>query len=200
MVSILVRQNQLHIQVNLIAYNLIQNINKKENSNLMTYRQGDINDLEQLKQLVLTSWQQYQHELTEENWRRLFTSLSSNETYLPLLETSYCLICENRNKEIIGMAFLVPSGYPTEIYEKEWSSIRFVSVHPDFSGQGIGQQLTKRCIEVARKNNEKTIALHTSEMMHKARHIYESLGFTILRELEPRLGKKYWLYLLDLTT
>jgi hypothetical protein len=37
-------------------------------------------------------------------------------------------------------------------------------------------------------------------MMHKARHIYESLGFTILREIEPRLGKKYWLYTLDIST
>jgi ribosomal protein S18 acetylase RimI-like enzyme len=109
------------------------------------------------------------------------------------------LVCENESKEIVGMAFLVSSGYPTDIYQKDWASIRFVSVHPSYSGQGIGRQLTERCIELARGNNEKTIALHTSEMMHKARHIYESLGFTILREIESRLGKKYWLYTLDLT-
>jgi ribosomal protein S18 acetylase RimI-like enzyme len=165
----------------------------------MTYRQGETNDLEQLKQLALESWQPYQFELTEENWQRLFNNLGSTDTYLPLLETSYCLVCENRNREIIGMAFLVPSGTPTEIYDADWASIRFVSVHPDFGGQGIGRQLTERCIEIAKMNNERTIALHTSEMMHKARHIYESLGFTILKEIEPRLGKRYWLYTLNLT-
>jgi len=36
-------------------------------------------------------------------------------------------------------------------------------------------------------------------MMDKARHIYESLGFKILKEIVPRLGKKYWLYTLDLS-
>jgi ribosomal protein S18 acetylase RimI-like enzyme len=73
-----------------------------------------------------------------------------------------------------------------------------VSVHPEHSGKGIGRRLTEKCIEMAKSNHEKMIALHTSEMMNKARHIYESLGFTILRELEPRLGKKYWLYTLSL--
>lgn len=94
------------------------------------------------------------------------------------------------------MAFLVPSGNPTDIYQADWCYIRFVSVHPEFSGKCIGRQLTEKCIEVAKSNNEQILALHTSEMMQKARHIYESLGFAILRELEPRLGKKYCLYTL----
>jgi GNAT superfamily N-acetyltransferase len=34
--------------------------------------------------------------------------------------------------------------------------------------------------------------------MYVARHIYESLGFEIVKELKPRLGKKYWLYKLEL--
>lgn len=164
----------------------------------MTYRHGNTNDLEQLKQLALVSWQQYQPELTEENWQKLYNNLSSRDTYLQLLKTSTSLICENEQKQVIGMAFLVPSGNPTEIYDADWASIRFVSVHPSFGGQGIGRLLTKKCIDLAIVNNEKTIALHTSEMMHKARHIYISLGFTILREIEPRLGKKYWLYTLNL--
>lgn len=42
--------------------------------------------------------------------------------------------------------------------------------------------------------------LHTSEMMGAARHIYESLGFKKLREIEPRYGKKYWLYKLELVS
>jgi ribosomal protein S18 acetylase RimI-like enzyme len=34
--------------------------------------------------------------------------------------------------------------------------------------------------------------------MSAARHIYEALGFTILQEIAPRYGKKYWLYILEL--
>jgi len=119
--------------------------------------------------------------------------------YASLLEDSYCLVCENDTFEIIGMSFLVPHGNPTELYDEKWCYIRFVSVDPEYEGKGIGKQLTSRCIQTAKDNNEQTIALHTSEMMDKARHIYESLGFKILKEIAPRLGKKYWLYTLDLS-
>lgn len=79
------------------------------------------------------------------------------------------------------MAFIVPSGKQQDIFEKEWSVIRFVTVNSAFGGQGIRKKLTELCIEQAKRSNEKTIALHTSEMMHSARHIYESYGFRILK-------------------
>ncbi len=164
----------------------------------MTYRQGNIGDVEQLRLLGLKSWEQYRNDLTPENWQKLLSNLSRKETYLELLEKSYCIVCENADGEIIGMAFLVPSGNPTEIYQPEWCYIRFVSVYPEYSGKGIGRQLTEKCIEIAKSNKEQTIALHTSEIMKKARHIYERLGFTVLREIESRLGKRYWLYTLDI--
>lgn len=96
------------------------------------------------------------------------------------------------------MAYLVPSGHPTDIYEAQWSYIRFVTVDPRYSGKGIGRRLTQMCIAQARTNQESTIALHTSVLMQNAMHIYQTLGFTILREIPPRLGKRYWLYTLEL--
>jgi ribosomal protein S18 acetylase RimI-like enzyme len=165
----------------------------------MIYRQGNIDDLEQLRSLALKSWGQFQKELSPENWQKLFNSLNNVRTYSDLLERSYCLVCENENNTIMGMAFLVPSGNPTEIYDEKWSYIRFLTVDPEFSGKGIGRQLTEMCIERAKKNKEQTIALHTSEMMSKARHIYESFGFYIVREIEPRFEKRYWLYKFDLS-
>lgn len=165
----------------------------------MTIRAGNIDDLEQLRELALRSWAQFQDELTVENWQKLFNILNDKETYIELLGNSECIVCEAANKDIIGMAFLVPSGNATEIYKAEWCIIRFLSVDPTYSGLGIGRQLTEKCIELAKSNSEQTIALHTSEMMNTARHIYERLGFTILREIDPRFGKKYWLYTLDLT-
>lgn len=164
----------------------------------MTYRQGNVSDVANLRLLALKSWGQFQNNLTPENWQKLFNSLNRKETYLELLEKSHCIVCENADKEIIGMAFLVSSGNPTDIYQPEWSYIRFVSVHPEYSGKGIGRQLTETCITIAKSNNEQTIALHTSEIMNKARHIYESLGFTVIREIEPRFEKRYWLYKLDI--
>jgi ribosomal protein S18 acetylase RimI-like enzyme len=164
----------------------------------MTYRQGNINDLNQLNKLAIKSWQHFEQDLTAENWEKLKKNLLDDNTFITLLELSHCIVCENDKKEIIGMGFLVPHGNPTEIFDEKCCYIRFVSVDPEFSGQGIGRKLTEMCIQFAIDNKEQSIALHTSEMMNSARHIYESLGFKILKELEPRLGKKYWLYTLDI--
>lgn len=164
----------------------------------MIYRKGDSNDLEQFQLLALRAWGQFQNDLSPENWQKLFNSLNNSETYVELLEKSYSVVCENADRELMGMAFLVPSGNPTDIFLSEWCYIRYVSVAPEFADKGIGRQLVEKCIELAKEANELTIALHTSEIMHKARYIYESLGFTILREIKPRNGKKYWLYTLDI--
>ena len=86
----------------------------------MTYRQGNFGDLEQLRNLALNSWEQFKKELTADNWQKLFDNLSSKQTYLDLLNNSHCIVCETSDSEIIGMAFLVPNGHPTEIYDANW--------------------------------------------------------------------------------
>ncbi len=164
----------------------------------LTYREGTKDDLPDLKELAIKSWQQFQKELTEDSWQNLFKNISNEQTFVDLLALAHCFVCETDFREVIGMAFIVPSGTKRDIFEKEWAVIRFVSVNPTFGGQGIGKELTKMCIEWAKQNNENTIALHTSEMMHNARHIYENFGFKILREIQPRFGKKYWLYTLEI--
>jgi ribosomal protein S18 acetylase RimI-like enzyme len=164
----------------------------------LTYRQGTKDDLQGLKELGIKSWTPFQKELTAENWNSLKQRISNDKTYEELIDQSTCIVCVTDIDNIIGMAFIVPNGNPTDIYLKDWSYIRFVSVDPDFGGQGIGRKLTAMCIDKAKENGEKIVALHTSEIMNNARHIYESLGFEILREIDQRLGKRYWLYKLDL--
>jgi len=164
----------------------------------LTFRRGTINDLDEIKNLAAKSWKEFQSKLTNENWLKLINSLTNDKTYIELFDKSNCTVCITGDNKIIGMAFLVPKGNPTDIYDKEWSYIRLVSVDPNFGGQGIGRKLTTICIDTARLNGEKTIALHTSELMDKARHIYESSGFTVLKEIDQRLGKRYWLYTFDL--
>ncbi|HEY8396383.1 MAG TPA: GNAT family N-acetyltransferase [Flavihumibacter sp.] len=155
-------------------------------------------DLDRLKNLAVKSWSKFQENLTPENWDKLRHTLSDDKTWSTVLSNSDSFIATTHDDRVIGMAFLTPSGHPTEIFDKDWACIRFLTVDPDFGGQGIGRKLTMLCIERARLNNEKAIALHTSEIMNRARHIYESLGFTIFKELDRRLGIRYWLYKLDL--
>jgi ribosomal protein S18 acetylase RimI-like enzyme len=160
----------------------------------MKIRNGNIQDLTSIKQLAQNTWKQFENALTNENWEKLSNSLSNENLYKDLLLNSKSFVCENETGQIIGMSFLVASGNPTEIYNNEQCYIRFVTVSEKYKGLKIAQKLTEECIEFAKKSGEKKITLHTSEFMDKARHIYEKFGFKIIKEIELRYGKKYWLY------
>src|SRR5258706_859362 len=129
-----------------------------------SYRQGTINDKEQLQNLGLISYGQFKSVLTEENWNKLNSVLVTQNLYSDLLKISKCFVCENESK-IIGMAYLIPKGNPTEIFQADWSYIRMVGVNPNFAGNGIGKYLTQMCIDFAKSTNENVIALHTSAIM-----------------------------------
>jgi ribosomal protein S18 acetylase RimI-like enzyme len=123
--------------------------------------------------------------------------LNDDEKLHSIISRSTIFICET-NEKIVGAAYFVPSGQADGFFEKEWATIRRVGVDPDFRGQGIAESLTRQCIDFARNNNEHTIALHTSEFMDAARHIYEKSGFKKLKEIDPLFGRRYWIYILNL--
>ncbi|MES2704521.1 MAG: GNAT family N-acetyltransferase [Bacteroidota bacterium] len=164
---------------------------------IYTYRDATHADIEQLKQLGLASYGKYAPNLTADNLEKLQHGMASDKTWLDVLAIAKSFLCVYKDK-IVAMAFIVPRGNAWEFFENEWSYIRLVGVHPLHEGRGLAKALTQRCIDHAISSGERVIALHTSEQMKAARHIYERLGFKILRELEPRLGMKYWLYTLEI--
>jgi ribosomal protein S18 acetylase RimI-like enzyme len=163
----------------------------------LKYRIGTLEDKEKLQKLGLDSYGQFKEVLTKENWEKMNSFLTAENSYSDLLSKSKCFVCEIKD-EIIGMAYLVPKGNPTDIFHADWSYIRMVGVNTEYGGKGIGKNLTQMCIDFAKDTNEKIIALHTSEFMDKARYIYESIGFVQIKEIEPLFGKKYWLYKLEI--
>jgi ribosomal protein S18 acetylase RimI-like enzyme len=169
----------------------------------LSFRRITLKDLEQVKQLGLISYGQFA-ELLGEDWNKMQANLSNNENWEKIINGSTGFACYDASRgsatdgEILGMAFIISSGNPWDIFKAEWSYIRMVGVDPAYGGIGIAKKLTSMCIEHAKANGEKIVALHTSEFMDAARHIYESAGFKILHAIEPRFGKKYWLYTLEL--
>ncbi|MGC4037396.1 MAG: GNAT family N-acetyltransferase [Chitinophagaceae bacterium] len=164
---------------------------------LFHYRNATQDDVQSLKALGIASYGQFAPLLTTDNQEKLFNFLNNENGWKELIQLSQSFIC-TQNDIVIGMAFLIPHGNPTDIYPIEWCYIRMVGVHPEYSGKGIGKTLTRMCIDKAKELNEKIVGLHTSEFMDSARHIYEGLGFTIVKEIPPRYGKKYWLYKLNI--
>lgn len=166
-------------------------------TNQLHYRNGSEDDFEQLKQLGLVAYGQFQQVLSEESWEKLYNGLNDDEKLRSILSRSAIFVCE-ANDRIVGAAYLVPSGKAEGFFEKEWATIRRVGVDPEFRGLGIAETLTRQCINYAQNNNEEILALHTSEFMDAARHIYEKAGFKKLKEIAPLFGKRYWIYTLNI--
>lgn len=168
----------------------------KQNKMTPLYREGNLSDATELKALGIISYAQFSEILSQENWEMLNEYLHDDNALNELILKSKVFVCVD--EKIVGMAFLVPSGNPTPIFESDWSYIRMVGVHPEYRGKGIAKRLTQMCVDYAKETNESTIALHTSEIMDDARHVYELIGFRQIKELPLLYGKRYWLYQLEL--
>ncbi len=163
----------------------------------ISYRRASHDDLNQLNDLHIASYSEFEKSLPQDGWRTLNASLQDRNRLIDVFAHSQAFVAET-NGQIVGMAFLVSSGNPTTIYPADWSYIRMVGVHPSFRGNGIGKRLTLMCIDEAQKGGEKIIGLHTSEVMNAARHVYESLGFKVFKEIDKIFGVCYWLYKMNL--
>lgn len=157
------------------------------------YRIGNKEDIKQLIHVGYQSYGSFKDQLDKEHWQQLKSFLTDPQKYKELLDISRCFVCEKEGK-IVGMAFFVSHGNPTKIFSPNSCYLRMVGVLPNECGKGIGRKLTQRCLNYAKETEEKVIALHTSEIMDAARHIYESMGFQKVKELPLHLGLRYWLY------
>jgi len=162
----------------------------------LTYRKANLSDFDKLKSLGKESYSEFSEVLTNDNWMKMNSFLENDDNLNKLINQSTVYVCE-KESDIIGMIYLVPSGNPTELFQKNWSYIRFLGVNTKFRGNGIGKKLTDLCLKYAKETNEKHIALHTSDFMNSARAIYEKKGFKKTEEIEF-LGKRYWIYLFEL--
>lgn len=76
------------------------------------------------------------------------------------------LLVAEKEGSLVGCVVYVAPGREREaIYDSKWSIIRLLSVDPAVRGEGIGRQLSEACIEHARRDGAKFIALHTSPVM-----------------------------------
>ncbi len=115
-------------------------------------------------------------------------------------ETAEFMVYRSSN-DIIGSVAYCPSGKSDPaIFRLDMASILVLAVHPEHRGQGIGKALTAVCISKAINDKASSIGLFTSERMQSAQHIYRDLGFQQESELPKRLGIRYFLFVLSLTS
>ena len=103
---------------------------------VFSYRDGSLDDTENLKRLAIISYGQFSSILSPENWAKLNEVLHDEQKLVDLINKSQCFVCLDE-EEIIGMAYIILSGNPWDIFKAEWSYIRMIGVNPKYQGQGI---------------------------------------------------------------
>ena len=83
------------------------------------YRLAQPQDFAQLMALRILAYQEFLPGLTEDNQQILNAALNNEAQLHALLEQATCFVADDTGY-IAGMAYLIPSGNPTEIYPADW--------------------------------------------------------------------------------
>ena len=159
-------------------------------------REAIPDDFTAMAQLVVEAYQEYAASLTPAAWEQMRTGLAS----VARLAASATFLVAEDNRHLVGsVAYYAPGTSDTRLFPQHWASLRLLAVAPAHRGRALGRQLTEACVARARADEAREIGLHTSELMHTARQIYERMGFRTAGELPMTFGLRYWRFVLPLT-
>jgi ribosomal protein S18 acetylase RimI-like enzyme len=116
--------------------------------------------------------------------------------------TSCVLVAATPGGEVLGGVTFVKG--PEDPYSEELrageAGIRMLAVDPAAQGRGVGRALTSACLDRARSAGRRRVVLHTGTWMPAAMHLYESMGFRRVPEIDftPVPGVDLIAYAFDL--
>jgi GNAT superfamily N-acetyltransferase len=115
------------------------------------------------------------------NWREGFREFFLSRQALDRAQ----LFLAYEGAEAIGMCVIYLSDhYRTPTLGRIYATLHGVYVRPAFRRRGIARQLTEAAIEWARAHGCYSVRLRSSD---DGRHLYESLGFEPMPEMELHL-------------
>jgi GNAT superfamily N-acetyltransferase len=93
-----------------------------------------------------------------------------------------------------GVTYVGDRSSPfAEFDEPEAAGIRMLAVAPAAQGRGVGEALTRACIDRAVAAGRAQMILHSTDWMTTAHRIYERLGFRRDPSLDQHVDGEFWL-------
>jgi predicted N-acetyltransferase YhbS len=151
-------------------------------------------DAEAVDAVALRAFEQYRGVYS--NWETLERSVGRTSK---LAREAELLVAEEEGEVVGAVAYCPPFSQPrADFFEPRWPLIRMLVVASEARGRGLGRSLTEACIDCARRDGARSIALHTSPAMEVALALYLRMGFRLQRRVPDRFGVPYAVYLLNL--
>jgi ribosomal protein S18 acetylase RimI-like enzyme len=93
-----------------------------------------------------------------------------------------------------GVTFVPgPGSSWAEFSEPDGAGIRMLAVAPEAQGRGVGEALSRACVDRARATGRGQILLHSTDRMTAAHRLYERLGFARDASLDWEPLPGFWL-------
>lgn len=144
--------------------------------------------------LMFDAYEEFRPFLTPENWAQMMTNLSR---VIHDAREGELLVAETGGSIGGTVTYYSPGPKDYTRVPPEWAVIRALAVHPAGRRRGIARMLTDECLRRAREDQAPFVGLHTSELMHAARAMYEQLGFLPQSDF-THLGVGFTIYALAL--
>lgn len=144
--------------------------------NMVEIREMALSEKEIVRSLLIESYRQYEKEFSKERWEIYFSEVKQAVDYNGIDKIYVALL----NEEIIGTVQLFPHSdiaYDDFDHKINGPIIRFLAVHPNGRGRGVGQRLLDQSILYAKEHQAHAIYLHTTNLMPEAVRLYVRYGF-----------------------
>lgn len=142
----------------------------------VTIRDAQQAELDAVASVMVEAYSQYAAELPASVWEEYATEIADVRSRL---EHSQLIVAE-LNGGIGGAVTFYPDATKSQHlgWPEGMTEMRLLAVPPASRGHKIGRLLAEECIARARALGAHTMGLHTSDLMHVARDMYERMGFT----------------------
>jgi ribosomal protein S18 acetylase RimI-like enzyme len=142
----------------------------------VSIRDARDDELDEVGRVTVEAYRQYLGPGLEEVWASYELELADAATRRKEADV---IVAEHGGRIVGAVAFYTDGSGATghQGRPREWAGIRFLAVHPEARGLGIGRGLTDECLRRARERGVRTVGLHTSPFMEVAVGMYERLGF-----------------------
>ncbi len=110
-------------------------------------------------------------------------------------EGAETLVAVDGDRRVLGGVTYVPGPESVwaEFDDADAAGIRMLAVAPDAQGRGVGESLSRACIDRARAAGRGQIVLHSTDWMPAAHRLYLRLGFVRDPAIDWEYDPGHWL-------